>query len=93
VRADAVAQRQVDAGASDHHLSDCTLELDRWNRTRVVESRGHVDGIQRPDAGGMSPITLIGAFGRPVACAVRSPTAQFCGGSYLSPMASSNSLS
>jgi hypothetical protein len=55
--------------------------VDTWQR-----SGDRMQRVQRP-------ISLSGTFGHPIFSAVRSPMALFMGALYLSPMASSSSLS
>ena len=78
--------RSLRSSTSGHHL---TVGI----RHSVFEERGHVTCIVRPDAEVQCPVNLTGASGRPVFSAVRSPTALFHGGFYLSPMAGSSSPS
>ena len=75
--------RSLRSSASGHHL---TVGI----RRSVFEERGHVACIVRPDAEVQRPVNLTGASGRPVFCAVRSPTTLFRGDFYLSPVASSS---
>ena len=77
--------RSPRSSASGHHL---TVGIGR----SVFEERGHMACIARPDARAQRPVNLTGASGQPVFSAVKSPTALFCGGFYLSPMAGSSSI-
>ena len=75
--------RLLRSSASGHHL---IIGIGR----SVFEEREYVACITRPNAGVQRPVNMTEAFGRPVFSAVRSPTALFRGGFYLSPMAGSS---
>ena len=78
--------RSLRSSAFGHHL---TVGI----RRTVFEERRHVVCIARPDTGVLRPVDMTGASSRPVFSVVSSPTALFHGGFYLSPTASSSSLS
>ena len=64
-------------GASSHHLTARALRIDHWDQAADVEFGGHVDEYPRLNAGGLRPVGVTCAFGRPMKAEGREPTTLF----------------